>query len=128
MAYSDILVDTSIIIEFLRKPHKEDSQLYTFMERYCLYTSSVIEFELRAGALNIQKQQQVDKVLSIFTVISFSSQISQEAATIYQQLKKNNELIEIRDIFIAATAITHAMLLATLNKKHFERIAKLQLY
>ncbi len=36
-------------------------------------------------------------------------------------------VIEMRDIFIGATAVVYDMPLATLNKEHFERIEKLQL-
>ena len=84
-------------------------------------------FSRNVTASDDQKQQQVDVILSTFVVIlPFSSEISQEAAYIYRVLKQNNLLIEIRDIFIAATAITHDMRLATMNRKHFERIDKLQ--
>ncbi len=128
MENPNILVDTSIIIEHLRKTQRENTQLHELASKYRLYTSSVVEFELRAGAADDQKQQQVDVILSAFVVIlPFSSEVSQEAAYIYRVLKRNNLLIEIRDIFIAATAITHNMRLATTNRKHFERIDKLQL-
>ena len=125
MEYSNILVDTSIIIEYLRKTDKADTQLHVFMKNYQLYTSSIVEFELRAGALNALKQQQVEKILSAFIILPFTSQVSQEAAFIYQKLKQDNKLLEIRDIFIAATAISHVMPLTTLNRKHFERIDRL---
>lgn len=36
-------------------------------------------------------------------------------------------LIDLADLLIAATAVTHGMSLATLNKKHFERIANIVL-
>jgi tRNA(fMet)-specific endonuclease VapC len=127
MENSDILVDTSVIIAYLRKKKKEDTLLYKLAGSYQLYTSSVVEFELFCGALDKKKHQSVEEVLSAFTILPFSSDISQEAAHIYKYLKQNNLLIEIRDIFIAATAVVNNMPLVTVNKKHFYRINQLQL-
>jgi uncharacterized protein (TIGR02646 family) len=81
------------------------------------YTSSVVEFELFCGALDKEKHQSVEKVLSTFTILPFSSEISQEAANIYKYLKQNNLLIEMRDIFIAATAVIKNRLFNTLLSK-----------
>lgn len=127
MENSDILVDTSVIIAYLRKKNKEDTLLYKLAGSYQLYTSSVVEFELFCGALDKEKHQSVEDVLSAFTILPFSSDISQEAAHIYKNLKQNNLLIEIRDIFIAATAVVNNMPLVTVNKNHFDRIQNLQL-
>jgi tRNA(fMet)-specific endonuclease VapC len=49
MENPNILVDTSIIIEHLRKTQRKNTQLHELIGRYRLYTSSVVEFELRAG-------------------------------------------------------------------------------
>ncbi|WP_205569540.1 type II toxin-antitoxin system VapC family toxin [Arachidicoccus soli] len=40
-------------------------------------------------------------------------------------LKKKRKQIDIADLFIAATAVIHNLSIATLNKKHFERIDEL---
>ena len=37
-------------------------------------------------------------------------------------------MIEFRDIFIAATCIENNLPIVTLNKKHFERIAGLDIF
>lgn len=57
----------------------------------------------------------------IFT-IPFDNEIAEVSSIIYQNLKENKQLIEFRDIFIAATAIANNLCIATLNTKHFERI------
>lgn len=49
------------------------------------------------------------------------------ASEIYLDLRAKNKLIEFRDILIAATALQHTMPLATLNRKHFERVEGLKL-
>jgi predicted nucleic acid-binding protein len=49
------------------------------------------------------------------------------AIEIYQELLSKNKIIDLADILIGATAITHEIPLATLNVKHFERIEQLKI-
>ena len=53
---------------------------------------------------------------------------SETAIVIYLDLLKKNKLIDLADILIGATALTHSIPLATLNFKHFERIKNLEIY
>lgn len=122
-----ILIDTSIIIDHLRKVHKDRSVLYKMIGTYDLYTSTVVEFELFVGATDSAKRKDINKILKQCTILPFTSKIAQQAATTYQQLKRKNTVIEIRDVFIASTAIVHDLPLITFNTKHFSRIDGLQL-
>jgi predicted nucleic acid-binding protein len=94
---------------------------------YSLSTSTIVEFELFAGATNNQKQQDVREILNWCTLLPFTSDVAVTAAAIYQSLKVSNELVDIRDIFIAATAVTYSLPLMTLNTGHFNRIQRLEL-
>ena len=127
MATPRLLIDTSIVIEHLRKQTKQKSVLYNIVNNYELYTSTVVEFELYTGATDNQKRRDIQEILAWFAVLPLTSDVAQAAATIYQQLKTKNQLIEIRDILIAATAIVHTLPLMTLNTGHFNRISMLQL-
>lgn len=49
------------------------------------------------------------------------------AVNINMNLKRKRKLIDIADLFIAATAIAYDLPLATLNRKHFERIEHLNI-
>jgi len=60
------------------------------------------------------------------TILPFNAEVSIKAANIDAALKKKRKQIAIPDLFIAATAIFHNVPLATLNKKHFERIDELE--
>jgi tRNA(fMet)-specific endonuclease VapC len=125
MATPSVLIDTSIIIEHLRKQNKPKSILYNIVNRYDLYLSTVAEFELYIGATDPQKRREVQEVSAWCIVLPLTSDIAQTAATIYQQLRAQNQLIEIRDILIAATAQVHNLPLMTLNTGHFNRISGL---
>jgi predicted nucleic acid-binding protein len=61
------------------------------------------------------------------SILPFDSKANKIAVGIYQELKAKNKLIEIPDILIAATALVNNIPLATINKKHFNRINGLHL-
>ncbi|MGN7205873.1 type II toxin-antitoxin system VapC family toxin [Pedobacter sp. SAFR-022] len=50
-----------------------------------------------------------------------------KAAELYHKLRLSNQMIEFRDIFIAATCLVHELPIITFNKKHFERIDGLKM-
>jgi tRNA(fMet)-specific endonuclease VapC len=79
------------------------------------------------GAPNEDKQRNVQKLTDNFSILPFTEDVAKQAAIIYHQLKKKNQLIEFRDIFIAATCIVNNIPLVTANRKHFDRIEGLQL-
>lgn len=127
MAARELLVDTSIIIDHLRKQNKSSTTLFKAAATHTLYTSTIVEFELFAGALDPQKQHDLRAILERCKIIPFTSEIAQNAAQIYQRLRQQNQLIEMRDIFIGATAIIYNLPLLTINSKHFIRIEKLDI-
>ena len=68
-----------------------------------------------------------DKLLQKVAVLSFDKTASRIAVDINAELKRKRNQIEIADLFIAATAVANDLKLATLNKKHFDRIEALSL-
>jgi tRNA(fMet)-specific endonuclease VapC len=83
--------------------------LYRLETGHILYTSTVVAFELWAGAVQVSKQQEVQELLRLFTILPFHLEIAEQAATIYRDLRNRNQVIEIRDVFIAATAVVYEM-------------------
>ena len=127
MANPHILIDTTIFIDHLRKQNKTKSILYHLTGTSVLYTATMVEFELFAGATNQQKYQDVQQVLKACSVLPLTSPIAQRAGNIYQDLKRQNQIIEIRDILIAATALEEGLPVMTMNDKHFRRIQGIHL-
>ncbi len=68
-----------------------------------------------------------NNLLQKVEVLSFDKAAFRVAVDINAELKRKRKQIEIPDLFIAATAITNNLPLATLNRKHFERIDHLQI-
>ncbi|MBF0228934.1 MAG: type II toxin-antitoxin system VapC family toxin [Desulfamplus sp.] len=115
MGDSRILIDTSIIIDFLRKTNKEHSVLWKIRELNECFISSVTLFELKCGASTEKHSEDIEKLCKWITTVSFDNEIADISSIIYQDLKRSNNLIEFRDIFIAATAISMNLCVATLE-------------
>lgn len=123
MANKIILVDTSILIDLFRKTDKNNAALVSLVRRdyaYCI--SAITEFEIYTGAALGQIAFWND-FLQKTEVLPFDKTVAKVAVDINRELKRTRKQIAIPDLFIAATAKTHNLPLATLNKKHFERIS-----
>jgi len=123
-----ILIDTSIVIEHFRNQNRTHSHLVKLFETNELCISVISIFELYNGATNEAKKDDIEILCNEIEVIDLNIETAKMASNIYLDLRKKNKLIEFRDILIGATAIQAGIKIATLNKKHFERIAQLQLY
>lgn len=122
-----VVVDTSIIIEHLRKRDKSATLLFRFISDFNLYTPAIVEFELLVGANNLQKQQDVHNILDICTSLPFTSDAAAKAASTFRFLRQANQIVEVRDILIAGTALAYDLPLITRNQKHFSRIPDLKI-
>ncbi len=122
-----ILVDTSILIDFYRKTNKENSVWIKLIRQgYRFAISTITKYEIYSGAS--EKQIQFwDEIFSIIEIIPFDEECVNSAVSINSKLKKKRKQIDIADLFIASTAITYNMPIATLNLSHFERIVELQI-
>jgi len=122
-----VLVDTSIIIAYLRKKNKENTEFIRLYKSFDLCISSITVFELFNGASTAEKEKEIELICQNIEIIDFNLAISKKASELFRKMRKENKLIEFRDILIGATAIEHEISIATKNKKHFERISNIQL-
>ena len=118
-----MVVDTSIFIEFLRKKNKTETVLFSLPENVQLAISSITLYELLMGATNKSKKEDIKLLTEDLLVLPFDRKVAEKSGEIYHQLRKENNMIEFRDIFIAATCLVYQMPVKTLNQKHFKRIA-----
>jgi len=128
LATARILTDSSLLVEFFRKKKKEETWLYKLLaQETVLYISAMTHYELLCGAKSPELYRDTINLLQLFETINFSEREAKMAASIYQNLKKQNALIGTLDILIAATAIEYNLPIATHNRSHFERISTLQI-
>lgn len=119
-----LVVDTSLIIDFLRRKDKAKSLLYQLAEED-LSVSIITHTELYAGKSvweNNEAKEIIEKVLSGMTVISLNEKISQKAGYV-----KSYTDISLIDAIIAATALVSNMAVVSLNIKDFEKVKGLKI-
>jgi tRNA(fMet)-specific endonuclease VapC len=122
MADELILVDTSVLIDYYRKTDKSNSVWVGLVRQgYQFAISAITKYEIYSGATQDQLNFW-NKVLEAIEVIPFDEASVDTAVNINATLKRKRKQIDLADLFIAATAITHRLSIATLNKKHFDRI------
>jgi len=97
MDHRKALIETSIVIEHLRKKDKRKSMLFNIIDNHELFISSITVFELFAGATDEKKKRDIENIISNIEVIPFSTEIAKEAGELYISLKKENQIIEIRE-------------------------------
>lgn len=127
MASERLLIDTSILIDHLRKTAKDKTVFYQLAPKCEFVISSITEFEFSVGSTP-RNEEFVHELLASLPVLPFDSASVNAAVKIFQTLKATNQLISLPDIFIAATAIANNLPLLTLNRKHFKRVGQLKLY
>ncbi|MBI2008185.1 PIN domain-containing protein [Candidatus Amesbacteria bacterium] len=120
-----VIVDTSVIIDFLRSPHREKSWFYSLQSSQEVALPLIVHTEIYSGKSiweNPTNRAEADLLISTTTLLAYSAQISILAG----QLKAEFGLT-ITDAILAATSIVYSSPLATLNTKHFSPIPHLTL-
>ena len=119
---NQIMVDTSILIDFYRKTDKSNSVWVSLVRMgYEFAISSITKYEIYSGA-NADQIDFWNSILQLISIIPFDEASVNTVVKINALLKKKRKQIDLADLFIAATAVSNDMPLATLNKKHFDRI------
>lgn len=124
----NILIDTDIVIEYLRSKKKGSTELIKLLQNHTIHISSISEFELYLGARTQRHLDDLEMVFSQVAIIPFDFGCGRIAADIWKNLEAKHQNIEIKDIFIASIAIYENLWLRTFNEKHFKGIDKLKIW
>ena len=73
------------------------------------------------------REAHVRQRLAHLNVLEFDADVARRHAAIWAAMEARGSLIGAHDLQIAATALHHGQLLATLNAKEFQRVPGLQL-
>ena len=120
-----ILIDTSILVGYLKRKEKENTVLYNLYqtcEEMCV--SAITVFEVFYGCAP-EHAEDMAKLFQGFTIIPFDAEVARIASQEYRRLKLQQEVVEVQELVIGATAIAKNIPLATLNTelfKHFSNI------
>ncbi len=119
-----VLVDSDIFIDLFRGLPKAKEFFISAREKYDVHFSAITEAELFSGKQldSTEEQNIVDDVLNLFKRVDFGREIARKTGEI---IRKPNILFA--DAGIVATAMSiNAKKLITRNRKHFEKILKVE--
>ena len=121
MAFN-VMLDASVPIEYFRAKSKEKTMFSQIARKYDTQSiSAVAKLEVLYG-VHAEMTAYWNTVFAKMTVVDFTDEMVAKAHEIILDLKRKNCLIDMADLMIAATAVVRKSPLATLNRKHFERI------
>lgn len=122
-----VLLDTSVIIDFVRRKDKENTLLFNLSKKgYKLHISILTHTELYSGKnvwRSTEAEQDLEKLFYGIRILPLETEISKKAGKI--RVQNSTTII---DAIIAGTAINHGLSLVTLNLKDFENIEEISLY
>ena len=118
-----VCLDTDVVITILNNLNKTQELVNKILDAE-IYITTITLFELLQRENNLD---QIEVFRSRVKILDLDELASRKSSLIFKSLKKNGRLIDIRDIFIAGTCISHDIALLTLNKNHFERLKEFNL-
>ncbi len=118
-----ICLDTDVCIAIINRKGPYQN-LLTKLLYSRVFISTISLFELFLRTTNMEP---VEKFIKDLEILDFDSTSARKASEVRKALKSEGKEIEIRDLFIASTAIINDCTLATLNIKDFKNIKDLKL-
>lgn len=123
-----VLLDTNVLSEAVRRqPTLAVMKALRALRPEERFASEVTRYELRAGAARLDDggrlwQRLQQEVLPLVRWLPLGTPEAMAAADIGAALRRRGETVESTDLFIAATALVHGLIVATRNVRHFERV------
>lgn len=125
-AVAMILAETDVLIDFLRGGGAAE-RVSQEIERGALATSAISRFELMSGAQTKRQHRSISDLLTVLPLLSFDEKAADLAALTRLELERQGQRIGMADLMIAGIVLAHGTRLLTRNRRHFERIPRLEL-
>ena len=114
---TDILLDTDVVINILKKKEETLAKINSFSE--CeFYISPIVIAEIYAGA-RPEETAQIEQLFGYFRTVDINSAIGYIAGRYANDFRKAYNGISLEDFMIAGTARHYNLALWTYNKKHY---------
>lgn len=124
-----LLIDTDLLVELERGERTEIESLLGDEDRSLsvITVSELLHGVHRAsGAVRARRQAFVEHLLSGLRAIPITEAVARVHAGIWVELAERGQLVGAHDLWIAATALSHDLGVATRNAAHFERVPGLR--
>ena len=113
---SEVIVDTDILINFLRGREKARDFLLSALRESNLCCSAITIAEIYAG-MKEHERERTEELIDGLTVIPVDRAIAEKAGQYKGSIKSLG--LELDDCMVAATAFLRKAVLATGNGKHY---------
>jgi predicted nucleic acid-binding protein len=111
-----VLVDTDVLINFLRGNQKAKEFLFAQVESGLIFCSVITVAEIFAG-MRPHEQEKTRALLDNLEILPVTRAIAEKAGHYKGSIKSHS--LELDDCLIAATAHFHTAVLATGNGRHY---------
>lgn len=118
---AEVLIDTSVWIDYFRKPDSETGEkVLKHLKRGSLSTCGVIVFEVLQGAADREEFAFLEENLKGLHFLEANEEVFFEAAKISYDLRKHGITLPLSDILIAALAMANHQTIWT-KDQHFKK-------
>jgi tRNA(fMet)-specific endonuclease VapC len=121
-----VVVDTDVLIDFLRGRGGGAQLVAQLISERRLRTTAITAFELRLGTDFVKRRDDIVGLLRSRT-LAFDTKAAMHAGAVHSVLKLSGASIGYRDTLIAGTCLRFGLPLATRNTAHFDRVDGLDL-
>jgi tRNA(fMet)-specific endonuclease VapC len=119
------LIDTSVLVDaerggtaLQRVPRDEEHSISVITVSELLHGIH----RAKDGTRQMQRQAFVENVLAELEALAITNEVARVHAGIWAELETAGEMIGVHDLWIAATALTQGLQVATTNAREFERV------
>lgn len=120
-----VLIDTSVLVDAERRGRSLTQMIGEQDRAISVITASELlhgVHRARTDAVRLRRAAFVEHFLSATEPLPITLAIARAHAEIWSQLESDGNVIGSHDLWIAATALSHGMDVATANARDFERV------
>jgi tRNA(fMet)-specific endonuclease VapC len=120
-----VLIDTTVLVTAERRGRALDEVIGDQERGISVITASELlhgVHRAQTGAVRARRSAFVEHVISAIEPLPITTAIARAHAEIWAELENDGNLIGAHDLWIAATALSHGMDVATANTRDFGRV------
>ena len=120
-----VLIDTSVLIGAERRGHSLDRSIGEQERAISAITASELLHGVHRAVeerIRVRREAFVEHLLASIEALPVTTPVARVHAGIWANLERRGKMIGAHDLWIAATALTHGMSVATANAGEFERV------
>lgn len=111
-----VLVDTDILIDFLRGKENARDFLLSLLNESLVCCSVITVAEIYSG-MRVHETEKTTELIDSLNIVDITREIAEKAGNYKRDIKRQS--LELDDCLIAATAFIKGAVLATGNGKHY---------